>query len=242
MSDHAQTEQPQQQQQESSQSPLFKIGDREYDVEAAKTKIEHADKHVQTIESDNAQLRQEVEQLKAQVANSSKLDQVLESLQAKQVASPTSTDENTTQSVDKDALIQELLSQVETKIEGTLTAKQQQAQLEQTLTETVSLAQAKFGSEYETVLRTKGQELGLDDAGIQNMAATQPKVFKQLFGLSDTKVPAKGSPTPSVVVPASNNSQQATDVDYKSVFGAWNKAEQLANLNKLREKLRNSNQ
>lgn len=249
MSDHAQQEQPQvqqEQQQESSQSPLFKIGDREYDVEAAKTKIEHADKHVQTIESDNATLRQEVEQLRAQVASSSKLDQVLETLQANQVASPTSTDENTTQSVDKEALLNELLSQVAPKIEETLSAKQKQEQLEKTLTETVSLAQAKYGSEYESILRSKGQELGLDDAGIQNMASTQPKVFKQLFGLEQTKVTPSGSPAPSYVTSGNQSSPsqeaQKRDLALNRLTTGFKGSDRVEALNELRKMYAQRNQ
>lgn len=235
MSDHTQQEQaqPEQQQQESSHTPLFKIGEREYDVEAAKTKIEHADKHVQTIEGDNAKLRQEVEQLRAQVASASKLDQVLDTLQANQVANPTSTEGNTTPSVDKEALLQELLDQLDSKIEGTLTAKQQQQRAQKAMEEVASVAQAKYGSEYETILRQKGAELGYNDAEIVEFATTKPEAFKRLFGLEQGKVASQGSPSSSVVV--NNQTQGEVQPDVSSLFSGWSKTDQLANLQELRK-------
>lgn len=220
MSDHAQQEPNAQQQQESSQSPLFKIGGREYDVEAAKTKIEHADKHVQTVESEAATLRQKVEQLEAQLANSSKLDQVLDTLQANQVASPTSTAENTTQAVDKEALMQELLGQLTPKIEETLTVRQKQEQAQNTMKEVSELAQAKYGSEFDKVLRDKGRELGYGDNEIVEFATSKPEAFKRLFGLDNVqaKPVSQGGIQTSVNTVAMGQQQASTqEVDIRNI-------------------------
>ena len=213
MSDHTQ----EQQQQETNSTPLFKIGEREYDVESAKTKIEHADKHVQTVESEASELRKKVEQLEAQLANSSKLDQVLETLQANQVATPTSTEGNTTQSVDKEALMQELLGQIAPKIEETFSARQRQEQLAKSFEDTVKLAQERYGSEYESKLREQGNELGMSDADIREMASTKPEAFKRLFGLKQGKVASQATPQSSVNTTSFANSNNNSQDDYQAV-------------------------
>jgi hypothetical protein len=211
MSDHAQTEQPVQQQQESA--PLFQVGERTYDVEAAKVKIENADKHISTIQSENATLREEMERLKAQVESSMKLDQVLDAVQAKGTPS-SSPAENTTQAVDKEALIRELEESLTSKIEGTLTQAEQRKQAEATLNASIELAKSKYGSEYEAQLRKVGSELGLDDAGIREMASSKPELFKRTFNLEQAKVVNTSAPSSAVNSSIASSNSGNLEYDY----------------------------
>lgn len=208
MSDHAQNEQPQQEQ--ANTAPLFQVGERTYGVEEAKTKIEHADQHINQIQSENATLKEEMATLKAQLESSSKLDQVLEAIQAKGTPS-SSPAENTTQAVDKDTLITELMSQLTPKIGETLSQAELQKKAEANLQTSIQLAQSKYGKEYEAQLRKIGSELGYDDKGIQDLASSKPEAFKRMFNLEQVKVVNNSAPSSTV---STHGVQSNTSLEY----------------------------
>lgn len=162
---------------------LFTIGDREYDAESARTKIENADQFINTIKGEKdelatqyAALQQQNAQLTAQVEQSTKLDEALTMFNQQQPEAPT-TQQETTNSLDVEALkaqlTQEILSQV--------TAQEAQKVQQNNFDSSIAAAQKAYGTDMATKLQERGAQLGMDASAIDNLAKTQPAVFSELF-------------------------------------------------------------
>jgi hypothetical protein len=168
--------------------PLFEVGGRSYDSDAAQKKILNADSHIVTLEQERKGDQSTIEQLQAQLAeanskleNSTKLDQVIEKMN---MQAPTSSPEQTAQGIDVEQLRASMLEQANqaalTQVQQFESNKIQEAnQLD-----SISAAKAVFGTDYEAKLRATGAEMGLNDEGIQTMAKSNPVLFKQAFGLN----------------------------------------------------------
>lgn len=181
-SEQSQTEQA------SDQSALFKVGDREYDVESASKKISSADTHI-------AQLEKELQDLRGSMSKLDKLDKLEELLQAKQTPAhepeTTPTQAAPQAQFNKDELLQELLGELDSRSQETvLKANEQKA---------VQAAKDKFGTDYQTKLLERGQELQMDKKAIQDFARTKPAAFAALFGLN-TQGKESASPSSSVYI------------------------------------------
>lgn len=181
MSDQTPAQTPDQ----SAQAPLFTIGDRAYDVEAAQKKILNADNHISTIEQDNQSLKQQLAEAQAKLDQATKLDDALSKLQGNTMQPQQQTTENQPH-VDVEALRTALLKEAQEAATNSVSSFRQQEIAESNSKESIGAAQRMFGSDYETKLREKGASLGLDDTSIVKMAESNPALFKQTFGLTGT--------------------------------------------------------
>lgn len=189
--------------QKTDQSLMFKVGDREYDINAAKTKIEHADKHISQLEAENAQLKELASKL-------DKLD-TLEQLLKQSAPAPQSTPEPQTQAPAPQAQInpEDLVQEVMQK----LTATQQAEVQERNIESSTDKAKQVYGSEYQSKLLEIGSKLGMDQASIVNLAGSNPALFEHTFGLNKQSAPdSPASPSSIALNQAPANKPKVSDV------------------------------
>ena len=183
-----------------AQKPLFTIGTREYDIDAAVSKITNADNHISTLEqerkADKARLEELEAKLKSQSDLEAKLDEALSKVgQGSQGSSNQSA--GSTDPVDIQELRRQVLTEaVKAASETTSQMKQQEIQLANQQAN-IELAKKKFGDQYEAKLREEAQKLGMSDADIQNLAMGGTETFKRLFNLNTQASPSESSPTGS---------------------------------------------
>jgi hypothetical protein len=142
-------------------STLFEIGDRKYDAEAARKKIEAADEHIKRIEQENADLR-------AKAAKAASVDEVLEAIKKKQETgqNPTSSDDG----LDIHKMVQEAYRetvQASRKAENLETANKRM--------------QEKYGGKAKEVLESRAKELGVSVGKLKAIAEDSPDAFLQFF-------------------------------------------------------------
>lgn len=173
------------------QGNMFKVGDREYTPEDAAKKIENADKFIETLKQERSQDTERLQTLEAQLAEltskldtATKLDDVLNSKRSSQEEKPA--EQTTPPAVDTDALLAEFKKRI--------AEEEQQGVKSKNLSTAVEQAASKYGDSWQTKLKERGQELGMDEVAIQSMAETSPKAFAELFKLTGTP---KGEPAPN---------------------------------------------
>lgn len=154
------------------QQVTFKVGEREYDVASAATKIAHADSHISTLEQELKTLRDQLSLTEAQ-------KKAFESL-ANNQPTPAPAQTAPTPSVDVDSL----LAQAEERVFKALSKQQQDAAAKINLEASTNAARAVFGDTYQQALLERGQALGMSKDDIMAFAATKPDAFKQLFNLN----------------------------------------------------------
>lgn len=208
------------------QEPLFKIGDRAYDVDAAQKKIENADNHINTIEQDNATLKQQLADAQARLDQATKLDEALAKLQGNQMQQQPQPQEQQPH-VDVEALKTALLKEAQDAAVNSVSSYRQQEIADANAQDSIGAAQRMFGSDYESKLREKGASLGLDDKAIQSMANSNPALFKQTFGLNG-KPKAHINPDGSVNTAGMPNMEKPNIKRLGKQWGSTAKTEALA--------------
>lgn len=181
---------------EQEAKPLFTVGDREYDVEAAQKKIVNADSFIEQLKTEGKSKDDQIAELQAKLDQAAKLEEALERMNQQSanqgesnMAQQDEAVDKTNPTVDFDELKKSLLQEVETS----LTARQQQELHQKNEAEAIESAQKVFGSDYEAKLREKAKSLGMSDSDILAEARSNPKKFKALFGLNKEQ---SSSPSP----------------------------------------------
>jgi hypothetical protein len=180
-------ENPQQQQSADQPQTLFTIGDRAYDIDSARTKIENADQFINTLKGEKQDMQtqrdaamQQNAQLAAQLEQSTKLDEALSMFANQQQQQPTDVSQaqqEQTPSFDVEALKAALKQEVMNDINAQNTAKLENTNMKQSM----EAAQKAFGADVATRLQERGAQLGMSPQAIDQLAKTQPQVFNELF-------------------------------------------------------------
>lgn len=175
-------EQSPQSQQSPDQGVLFQVGDRQYDVTSAATKIQHADEHIARLESELKALREQASKL-------DKIDKLEELLMQKPstpepVVQPQSAAPQA--QFDEDAMLQKVLAMLD--------SKSQEKVYQENESKAVQAARAKYGDSWQSKLKEIGTELQMSTDMITNLARTSPTAFSKMFGLSQEA--GKGIPSP----------------------------------------------
>ena len=210
-------------------APLFTIGDRQFNKDDAVNKINNADSFIDQLKAEGKQKDEELIQLRAQVDQSTKLDDALARMNNSQGIGEAPSQEAPTSAIDVEALKQELLASMSTSIADS--AKNELAEKNQL--DSISAAQAVFGDSYESKLREKAKELGMSDNDILAEASANPTKFKALFGLSKNNstlpspsfggsVPSNTNGAPSLTLGGFSNIQRVNNL--KDTFGSFAKA------------------
>lgn len=154
------------------------------DPDEAWKALANAQKHIATIETENADY-------KTKVQTSTTLEAVLEQIKSKQAPIVTPSDQTSqTNVLDENTLTQKVNEALERK------AQEQSAKEARTLVQTVMLD--KFGTAQKAteVIQAKAVELGMSSAQLDTMALTSPKAFFKLFDIdSEDKRPTNSAPT-----------------------------------------------
>lgn len=190
------TDQSVEQEQTQDQKVTFKVGDREYDPEAAAKKISSADEHIQRIEAENAELRARAEKALTEDQVQAKIEEALQKLNA---SKPESRSEEPTSSFDpeklstaaREAALQAL--QEEREKEQAMAAKQTQEQL---FKETQARLAAVYGDKIDEAIAEK-TGIPLADALQMAKHPTQSKVLLKALGIDEKSKPSL-SPSGSV--------------------------------------------
>jgi hypothetical protein len=175
--------------QEEQVKPLFSGTDSQgkerlfTSTEEAQQSWQSAQNFIKDTVTDKKSLEARIQDLEAQLNQSTKLDDALAQLRTKEESpvieeQPQQATESTPQ-LDMEALEQQLTD----KILGRLTASQQQEVFTKNQEESINAAQQVYGSDYESKLRESAQELGMSDEDIIKEAQANPKRFKKLFNL-----------------------------------------------------------
>jgi hypothetical protein len=171
----------------------FKVGDREFNAESAATKIENADNHISKIEQENAEFKARLAAMEAQLEQSTKIDEALQTMKLQQ----SNTTENVQPEQHTTGLSEEQIAEItQRKMEEYLasqTAKQQQdaaqALADKTFTETAETLRSIYGESVDEAVSKKASELGVPPAELFNMAKS-PATAKLLL---ETMTPKKAS-------------------------------------------------
>lgn len=182
-------------------SMSFKVGEREYDADAAAKKISAADEHIRKIEEENAKLRSQAEA-------AAKLEEALAKLEDMQNRNRNSDDQNQDQPVDVASIVEEKLAAMLNERETAQQTERRKQLAEQTFAETTKQLQEKFGDKVDEEVRAKAEELGISFDKALRMAA-DPEESRILLKLLGT-TPAKGSAMPSSSVSAPAAPESAT--------------------------------
>jgi chromosome segregation ATPase len=197
-----------------SQKPQFQIpteavdfvgdGKKYNSVEDALKSVPHAQKHIQTLESELATLKEELTKRKT-------AEELLDELKSG-IQQP----ENTTQSVgiDQDK-ITELLNQ-------TLESREKQAKAKANADSVARKFVEKYGDKAEEVYNRVAQESGLNAQQLNSLAASSPNIVLKLSGLEGSATPV-GKPTSTVNTQALTGKADASTLSARVKPGATTK-------------------
>lgn len=173
--------------QASEDQSWFELGGRKFDKESAKIKIEHADDHIKRLEEENSELRQ----VKDKLDKLDKLEQLLQNQQPTQTK-PEAQPSQDTPALDVESLKESLLKE----IQASLTARQQEAKQQDSLSQAVQAAKSAYGDGYQAKLEQIGEELDMSKDDIVRLASSNPKAFSRMFLPNGFKT--NPAPKPSV--------------------------------------------
>lgn len=184
--------------QEQSQDPkvTFKVGDREYDTDAAAKKISSADEHIKRIEAENAELRARAEKALSEDQIQAKIEEALQKLNASKTESRS---EEPTSSFDPEKLSkaaeEAALNALKRQQEEAARMEAQKSQ-EQLFRETQAKLAAMYGEKVDEAIAEKAG-ISLDTALQMAKHPEQSKVLLKIMGVEDKAKPSL-SPSGSV--------------------------------------------
>jgi hypothetical protein len=182
--------------------PLFTIGERNFSKDDAVNKITNADSFIKQLKAEGKLKDDELAQLRAQIDQSTKLDDALARMNS-QGTSETPNQEAPTSAIDIEALKKELLG----SMSESLSQKDKAALSQKNQEDSISAAQSVYGDSYESKLRERAKQLGMSDEDIISEASANPKKFKSLFGL-DKQHTTTPSPSFGGTVPRGNTGER----------------------------------
>ena len=160
-----------QQQQPQKTELLFTVGDRTYNsTEEVVNKIQHQDSHIKTIEQENAELKAKLQEAQEQNNNNNKVDELLNKLDSNEKADQTS-----------QVSTEELANQAAQAAVNLIAQQNQQATRAQNAEAAEQAARKAYGDKYNEVIMSKGKELGMSVAQVNQLAETSPAAFANLF-------------------------------------------------------------
>jgi crotonobetainyl-CoA:carnitine CoA-transferase CaiB-like acyl-CoA transferase len=185
--------------------------DKKYkSVEDALKSIPHAQSHIQKLEEEAAQLREELTKRRT-------TEELLDELKA------TGLPEKTTQaSFDSETLVK--------AVEGVLSQREEQKRSQQNIESVVSVFNTQFGEKGPEMYKKVAEESGLPLSALNNLAARSPSAVLKLAGI--TQVPQAPGKTTSTVnteafkpTPSTSNIRvKPVGASTKDLVAAWKAA------------------
>jgi hypothetical protein len=217
-------------QNQDNQQPVFQIpteaaelvgdGKKYSSVEDALKSVPHAQKHIQTLESELAAAREELSKRRT---TEELLDEIKSGIQPQ--ATPAGAE------FDQDKLLQ--------LVDQTLEFKERQKSAKNNAESVASKFTEKFGSKAEEVYNTVARESGLTVQQLNSLAASSPKIVLKLAGLEGTSAQIAGKPNSTVNTETLNQKVDPTQLSArvkqgattKDLVNAWKIAGEKAKLN-----------
>ena len=191
-------------------SELVGVDKKYRSVEDALKSIPHAQSHIQKLEEEAAQLREELTKRRT-------TEELLDELKA------TGLPEKTTQaSIDSESLVK--------AVEGVLSQREEQKRSQQNIESVVSVFNTQFGEKGPEMYKKVAEESGLPLAALNNLAARSPAAVLKLAGITQVSQ-APGKTTSSVnteafkPVPSTSNIRvKPVGSSTKDLVAAWKAA------------------
>jgi len=217
-------------QNQDNQEPQFQIpteaaelvgdGKKYSSVEDALKSVPHAQKHIQTLESELATLKEE---LMKRRTTEELLDEIKSGVQPKE----------NLQGVEFD---QDKLMQL---VDQTLEVKERQRLAKTNASQVAAKFTEKFGTEAETVYKSVARENGLSEQQLNSLAASSPNVVLKLAGLAEAKTAPVSKSSSSIntqslnqkVDPSALSARVKQGATTKDLVNAWRIAGEKAKLN-----------
>lgn len=177
------------------------------DVEDAQKSWQSSQDFIKTTVTENKSLEARIQELEAQLNQSTKLDEALAQLQTKEETPVTEQQNQQTTESTPQLDVEQIETQLLDKIMGKLTQEQQKEVFAKNQQESIEAAKSVFGESYEDKLRSVAQDMGMSDTDIIQEAQSNPKRFKKLFGL-ERQQSTNFVPNSSTSVPAKNTNVQ----------------------------------
>lgn len=201
-------------QNQDNQQPAFQIpteaaelvgdGKKYSSVEDALKSVPHAQKHIQTLESELAAAREELAKRKTA---EELLDEIKSGIQPQ--ATPAGSE------FDQDKLLQ--------LVDQTLEQKERQRAAKTNAESVASKFTEKYGQKAEEVYNTVAKESGLTVQQLNSLAASSPKIVLKLAGLEGVSAPVAGKPNSTVNTEALNNKIDPSQLSARVKQGATTK-------------------
>jgi hypothetical protein len=166
-------------QNQDNQEPQFQIpteaaelvgdGKKYQSVEDALKSVPHAQKHIQTLESELAAAREELSKRRT---TEELLDEIKSGIQPKE--NPQGVE------FDQDKLMQ--------LVDQTLEVKERQRLAKSNASQVAAKFTEKFGTEAENVYKSVAKDNGLSEQQLNSLAASSPNVVLKLAGLAEAKI------------------------------------------------------
>ena len=185
----------------------------------------HADRHIAFVESENAEMRNEILRLKQEANAGAKLQELLDKLDSQQQLTSREQTPHSNEDI-KPAL---KLDEVESLVSSKIQQHEQQRREQDNYNQVKAKLTERFGNNFKTVLKDKSDALGLSDEEVNTMARKNPNLFIKTFDLnaqSETfQTPPRTSGIFSPKLPQKRNWNYYQDLKKKT--GAWDKATRL---------------
>lgn len=145
------------------------------DVQTALDALKHSQDFIPQLKTEADAAKREADALRAEVERLKVAQDTLDRLTAERSNQPNNQQVNTLGA-----------DEVENLVQKALTQREQLQIKKQNTASVVSELQKSFGDEAEKVFYSKAQELGMDAAQINSLAASSPAAVLQLFGLKNS--------------------------------------------------------
>ncbi len=179
----------------------FKVGEREFNAESAATKINAADEHIGKVETENAQLREQIAKQQADLEKATKLDDALAQLKANQANTQNSPPPTETPTVSEEQIGAIANKQIEDFLAAQRVKDAQSAAetlAEETYKATGEQLATIYGDKVDEAVNNKAAELGVNPQELYGMAKN-PTTAKMLLETMKVSSPAAtATPTGSI--------------------------------------------
>jgi len=217
-------------QNQDNQQPQFQIpteaaelvgdGKKYQSVEDALKSVPHAQKHIQTLESELASVKEELTKRRT---TEELLDEIKSGVQPKE--NPQGVE------FDQDKLMQ--------LVDQTLEVKERQKLAKSNASQVAAKFTEKFGTDAETVYKSVAKENGLSEQQLNSLAASSPNVVLKLAGLAEAKIAPVSKSSSSVNTQALTQKVDSSTLSArvkqgattKDLVNAWKIAGEKAKLN-----------
>lgn len=179
---------------------FIEINGRKYSKEDVAKKIEHADKHIQTLESEQEKYRSDMEKMLSQLERLPKLEQALE--QALQ-----SGEGERKPDIDPEELVNRAKQETVSELER----QNQEREYQSNIQKVSQRLQQEFGENPDEEVFKRAAEVGYSREEAFELAGRKPNAFFRMIGL-DPAPSRKSDPAPttsSVRTPGTNSREQS---------------------------------